>query len=386
MRRVACCVILAIILAGSLTSAAGTQVTLCINGTVVTPDVPPQITNGRVLVPIRLISETMGFMVDWDQNRRVAVVTTPGMAFPMPDLSNSDIHLVVNGVEIRPDVPPRVVDGRVLVPLRAVAEAFGFLVDWNQATQTASVSGSTVGGNTLAPIQSEGPPLAPIGVMATAGDSEVVIQWQPNLEPDVVGYYVYYALNQTDFTRLVFDNGASFASPAGVRHYGLPNGTPCYYYVTAVDIDGNESGSSLVVMAIPAAFVVAGNEPTPPETPIPEPPSSPLGPIAPTLTLYLVGDDGKFLGELTTNEFHSDGIFNEFGPYGSKFSSTSIWNEFGRYGSDFSTYSAFNEFASKPPLIVTSDGAILGKLTTNRFISGAISPYVIYAVLHELGR
>jgi hypothetical protein len=62
--------------------------------------------------------------------------------------------------------------------------------------------------------------------MATAGDSEVVIQWQPNLEPDVVGYYVYYALNQTDFTRMVFDNGASFASPAGVRHYGLPNGTP----------------------------------------------------------------------------------------------------------------------------------------------------------------
>jgi hypothetical protein len=89
----------------------------------------------------------------------------------------------------------------------------------------------------------------------------------------------------------------------------------------------------------------------PPETPIPEPPSNPLGPIAPTLTLYLVGDDGKFLRELTTNEFHSDGIFNEFGPYGSKFSSTSIWNEFGRYGSDFSTYSAFNEFASKTPLI-----------------------------------
>jgi hypothetical protein len=33
--------------------------------------------------------------------------------------------------------------------------------------------------------------------------------------------------------------------------------------VTAVDIDGSESDPSLVVMAIPAAFVVAGNEPTP---------------------------------------------------------------------------------------------------------------------------
>jgi len=75
------------------------------------------------------------------------------------------------------------------------------------------------------------------------------------------------------------------------------------------------------------------------------------------------------LGKLTTNEFDSDSIFNEYGTYGSKYSSQS----------------AFNDYTFTPPYIVTSDGTIYGRLTTNNFISGAISPYSIYAILLELG-
>lgn len=103
------------------------------------------------------------------------------------------------------------------------------------------------------------------------------------------------------------------------------------------------------------------------------------------LKLHLVAEDGTYLGKLTTNEFDSDSIFNEFGTYGSKFSSKSIWNEFGTYGSMFSSQSAFNDFTFTPPYIVASDGTIYGRLTTNKFISGAISPYSIYAILLELG-
>jgi len=107
---------------------------------------------------------------------------------------------------------------------------------------------------------------------------------------------------------------------------------------------------------------------------------------APTIAkLYLFAEDGTYLGKLTTNEFDSDSIFNEYGTYGSKYSSKSIWNEYGTYGSKYSSQSAFNDYTSTPPYIVTSDGTIYGRLTTNKFISGAISPYSIYAILLELG-
>ena len=107
---------------------------------------------------------------------------------------------------------------------------------------------------------------------------------------------------------------------------------------------------------------------------------------APTIAkLYLVAEDGTYLGKLTTNKFDSDSIFNEYGTYGSKYSSKSIWNEYGTYGSKYSSQSAFNDYTFTPPYIVTSDGTIYGRLTTNKFISGAISPYSIYAILLELG-
>jgi thioredoxin 1 len=37
------------------------------------------------------------------------------------------------------DAPPVIVNGRVLTPLRFICEAFGYQVNWCQATQTASI-------------------------------------------------------------------------------------------------------------------------------------------------------------------------------------------------------------------------------------------------------
>ena len=44
-----------------------------------------------------------------------------------------------NGTELTLDAPPRIVNDRTLIPLRAVAEAFGAQVGWDEATQTATV-------------------------------------------------------------------------------------------------------------------------------------------------------------------------------------------------------------------------------------------------------
>gem|GEM_PF-5369963 len=126
------------------------------------------------------------------------------------------------------------------------------------------------------------------------------------------------------------------------------------------------------------------NTPTTPNEPLPNvtaPAYQIKGP------LILVADDGKYtyLGKLTTNKYDSDSIFNEYGSYGSKYSSESIWNTYGTYGSKYSSYSPFNSYTSTPPMIIDGNYNIVGRLTVNKYVTGAVSPYEIYGVLVMLG-
>lgn len=50
------------------------------------------------------------------------------------------VKVVVNGKELQPDVPAIIMDGRTLLPVRAVAEALGAKVEWDQHTYTAKLS------------------------------------------------------------------------------------------------------------------------------------------------------------------------------------------------------------------------------------------------------
>jgi len=112
---------------------------LVVNRVEVYPDVPPLLVDGRVLVPIRVISENLGYDVFWHADVRTVTVDSPGQSHPIPPLSPGDVHLVINGVEGHPDVPPRIVDGRVMVPIRFVSEAFYLDVEWLQQARAVSV-------------------------------------------------------------------------------------------------------------------------------------------------------------------------------------------------------------------------------------------------------
>jgi len=118
--------------------SAGT-VRLVINATEVRPDVPPQNISGRVLVPIRVISENLGFDVVWHQEIQTVTVNHKGEAFPIPQVTPGSVHLVIDGVEVHPDVPPQNVGGRIMVPIRVVSQAFDLEVNWHQDAQMVTV-------------------------------------------------------------------------------------------------------------------------------------------------------------------------------------------------------------------------------------------------------
>lgn len=68
------------------------------------------------------------------------------------------IHLVVNGQEIVfPDAPPQMINGRVMVPARPLAEALGAKVEWDEANQAVIVTKPEPVAQTPAP-----PPQPPV--------------------------------------------------------------------------------------------------------------------------------------------------------------------------------------------------------------------------------
>lgn len=49
-------------------------------------------------------------------------------------------HIWCDGSELQPDVPPVIKDNRTLIPARAISEALGAVVQWQQAEQTVLIS------------------------------------------------------------------------------------------------------------------------------------------------------------------------------------------------------------------------------------------------------
>lgn len=125
-----------------------------------------------------------------------------------------------------------------------------------------------------------------------------------------------------------------------------------------------------------AAFQLAALPPVAARAPLPAPST-----VSTAVTgTRVVANDGQYLGQITSNQFASDSICNQFGNYGSQFSSTSVRNQFSNYGSQFAPNSAYNEFTATPPQII-SDGRRVGYLTKNQFMAGAIDPDVLFASL-----
>lgn len=85
-------------------------------------DIPPMISNGRLLVPLRFIFQPLGARVAYRANPRTVTVT--GIEKSVL-LRVGNRIAQVNGENRLMDVAPTISRGRVLVPLRFVAQTLG---------------------------------------------------------------------------------------------------------------------------------------------------------------------------------------------------------------------------------------------------------------------
>lgn len=92
------------------------------------PEVKPMVIDGRTLVPLRFISESVGAQVNWDDVTSTISVVSGEQTIQMT-LNNNQYY--VNGQESTLDVPAQEMNGRTFVPLRALVEALGKKVFWD---------------------------------------------------------------------------------------------------------------------------------------------------------------------------------------------------------------------------------------------------------------
>jgi inhibitor of cysteine peptidase len=85
-------------------------------------DVKPVVKNGRTLVPVRFISESLGAKVDWKAGSSTVIVSLNGKVVEMVIGSPT---MKVGKVSAALDTPAEIIGNRTFIPLRKLVEALG---------------------------------------------------------------------------------------------------------------------------------------------------------------------------------------------------------------------------------------------------------------------
>ncbi len=136
------------VLAGFMTAAmlcampaaasAANDITVYVDGQELAFDQPPVVQNGRTLVPMRAIFEALGAEIEWyGAEKRVNAFW--GINSLDLWIGSCEIQMG-DGSLLTIDVPAQVVNGRTLVPLRAVSQCMGAEVLWDGATKTININ------------------------------------------------------------------------------------------------------------------------------------------------------------------------------------------------------------------------------------------------------
>ena len=109
-------------------------------------DQQPVIIDGRTLVPIRAVMERMGKQVGWDGETNQVTVSDEYITVKLSIDSNIMNNKVTDPItgevfeyDTELDVAPTVINDRTCLPIRAVVEAFGISVSWDEETNSVLI-------------------------------------------------------------------------------------------------------------------------------------------------------------------------------------------------------------------------------------------------------
>ena len=174
-----------------------------------------------------------------------------GIMLPVVQADNTQITVTINNQQIQFDQPPIIIDGRTLVPLRAIFEGLGATVDWNGNTQTVTakrenttvkitigdnklyVNGNTVNLDVPAQIISDRT-LVPVRAVSEAFDCKV--DWDSNKHNVSISNTSY--TNNDSVTKpqkYIYNRYATLFDLSGInwyltQKYGFDEPDNCFYF------------------------------------------------------------------------------------------------------------------------------------------------------------
>jgi len=129
--------------------SANSPISIIVDGTQLQLSASPLLINGRVLVPLRGVFETLGAEVEWhppysasiayrNDGAHLFLAVRAGLeyAYSVGNIANRNIYV---DEKISLDSPAVIRQGSFFVPLRFVAESIGASVNWNSLTRTVTI-------------------------------------------------------------------------------------------------------------------------------------------------------------------------------------------------------------------------------------------------------
>lgn len=158
------------------TAAAAAEITVTLDGVPLSFDAPPQIVNGRTMVPMRAVFEAMGASVAWDGKTRTVSSVRDGTEIRLTVGSTAAYK---NGTPLSLDAAPFIASDRTLVPIRFIAESFDAVVDWDGENRVVTINDDSSAAQSGVPPtsdmrQSELEALNPVDISGDAANLTIV--------------------------------------------------------------------------------------------------------------------------------------------------------------------------------------------------------------------
>lgn len=154
MKKIISTAIIVLILLSSIfayTICTAKDITVTLDGNVISFDVQPQMIDGRTFVPLRKIFEEIGALVKWDDETQTVTARKSSKTITLTINSNEMTvdkgktdelgNAILETVTL--DVPAQMIDDRTLVPVRAISESFGLTVDWDGENSLVSIESNS---------------------------------------------------------------------------------------------------------------------------------------------------------------------------------------------------------------------------------------------------
>ena len=216
MKKIISCLLIIIIVSCAVPAFAD-DIAIKLNGCEIYCDTAPFIVEGRTLVPLRAISEGMGYDVIWDgENMSVTINNNATGAYIILYIGSCNVYTNYGEKEI--SVAPRIYNDRTMVPIRVISETLGCEVYWDDQNRDVLI---TTVGTPYTHVEDSPYDITVSGasLCAVLCDEYISLREQPSADANVITEIPLF-----DGFKFISDMGNGFYYVEYCGNYGYING------------------------------------------------------------------------------------------------------------------------------------------------------------------